>query len=61
MEWARIVINDPIMWWERCKWLETNCSSYYDDTCWAGWQIGHSDIIYYVPEKEALFYYLKWS
>lgn len=61
MEWARIVITDPITWWERCKWLEENSERYYDDTCWAGWQIGFNDIVMYVPPKTALLYYLTWS
>jgi hypothetical protein len=61
MEWTRIVITDPIKWWERCRWLETNCSQYYDDTDWGMWQIGQGDIIIYVPEKEAVMYYLIWS
>lgn len=60
MEWARVVITDPITWWERCRWLEEHSEQYYDDTEWAGWQIGITDIIYYVPEKDAVMYYLNW-
>lgn len=61
MEWARIVITDPITWWERCKWVQEHSEQYYDDTCWGMWQIGQGDIIYYVSERDALGYYLTWS
>jgi hypothetical protein len=60
MEWTRVVITDPITWWERCRWLEAHSEQYYDDTEWAGWQIGITDIIYYVPERDAVMYYLNW-
>lgn len=61
MEWTRIVITDPITWWERCKWIESHCSQWQDHTEWAAWQIGIADIVYSVPEKEALWYYLSWT
>lgn len=61
MEWIRILITDPIRWWERCKWIETNCSAWQDHTCWAAWQIGQGDIEFYVPEKDAIMYYLYWD
>lgn len=56
-----ITINCPITWWERCKWIEENCSEWQDHTCWAGWQIGYNDIVFYVPEKTATIYYLTWG
>ncbi len=61
MEWTLIRITDRIRWWERCRWIETNSSWYQDHTDWAMWQIGHTDIEYYVPEKDAILYYLTWS
>lgn len=61
MEWTRVVINDPITWWERCEWLQKNSEYYYDDTEWAAWQIGQADIEIYVPEKTAVMYYLIWG
>ena len=61
MEWERILITDPIQWWERCKWIETHCSQWQDHTNWAAWQIGQDDILFYVPEKDAVLYHLHWS
>jgi hypothetical protein len=61
MELAVITITDPILWWERCNWIQKNCSQWQDHTCWAGWQIGYSDIEYSVPAQEALMYYLTWG
>lgn len=61
VEWTLVRITDPIKWWERCKWIEQNCSVYQDHTNWAGWQIGFCDIEFYVPERDAVRYYLTWA
>ena len=57
---TRVTISCPITWWERCKWIETNCKNYVDKTEWGMWQIGQDDIYYEVEEKDAIWYYLKW-
>ncbi len=61
MEWTLIRIIDRVRWWERCRWIETNSSWYQDHTNWALWQIGQADIEFYVPERDAILYYLTWT
>ena len=61
MEWTLIRITDRLNWWERCKWIETKCSQYQDHTNWGLWQIDQGDIEFYVPEKDAIMYYLSWD
>lgn len=61
VEWSLIRITDPIKWYERCQWIYENCSQWQDHTEWAGWQIGICDIEFYVPERDAVMYYLKWD
>ncbi len=60
VEWALVRITDRITWWERCDWIQKNCSVWQDHTDWPLWQIGLSDIEFYVPERDAVIYYLKW-
>lgn len=60
VEWALVRITDRITWWERCDWIQKNCSVWQDHTDWPMWQIGLSDIEFYVPERDAVIYYLKW-
>jgi hypothetical protein len=61
MEWTLILITDRITWSERCHWIETNSSWYQDHTNWGLWDLGLADIEYYVPERDAVKYYLTWS
>jgi hypothetical protein len=57
----KVRISDPIIWWEQCKWIETHCKDYRDSTNWAAWQIGHEDIYYYLTEKDATMFFLRWN
>ncbi len=61
VEWTFVRITDRVRWWERCKWIETNSSCYQDHTNWSLWQIGQADIEFYVPERDAVRYYLTWT
>jgi hypothetical protein len=61
MELVLVKITDPINWFDRCNWIEDNCVMYKDNTSWAGWQIGFSDIEFYIPERDAIMYYLIWG
>lgn len=56
-----VKITDPIRWDERLDWIRDNCKEWVDDTNWAGWQIGISDIEIYMSERDAVYYYLTWS
>ncbi len=61
MEWTRICITDRIRWWERCSWIQAQCNDYQDHTDWSLWQLGLSDIEFYVSERDAVRYYLTWA
>ena len=61
VEWTFICITDRIKWWDRCQWIQTQCSVYQDHTNWGLWQIGLSDIEFCVPERDAVMYWLYWS
>lgn len=56
----RIKISCPITWYEQCKWIADNCTDYSDDTSWAAWQIGYDDIYFYLKERDATMFFLKW-
>lgn len=61
MELTAVRITDPINWFDRCTWLHANCSECHDRTNWAAWQIGLDDIIFLVPVRDAVEYYLRWT
>lgn len=56
-----VVITDRITWWERCEWIKHNCPKSEDWTNWDLWQIGQDDIIFNMPEEEAIIYKLMWG
>ena len=56
-----IIINCPITWWERCKWLQGADINYADSTYWAAWQIGVDDIYITVEDEVATLYHLIWK
>lgn len=58
---TRVTITCPITWWEQCDWIQKNCKEWRDDTCWAGWQIGYNDIHYWVSDKDAIIFWLRWG
>lgn len=58
---TKITISCPITWWERCKWIETNCKNYKDTTNWGMWQISQDDIYYLLEDKDAIMFALKWT
>lgn len=56
-----IVINDPVRWFERLKWIFDHCKDYQDLTHWPAWQIGIEDIRISVQPADAVLYYLTWN
>ena len=58
---TKVTITCPITWWERCKWIETNCNNHKDMTNWAMWQIGQDDIFYLLEDKDAMMFILRWA
>ena len=58
---TRVTISCPITWWERCDWIQNNCKEWQDSTCWSAWQIGYDDIYYWVSERDAILYALRWG
>lgn len=57
---TRVTIKCPITWHERCTWIETNCKNYKDETNWSLWQIGQDDIYYWLQDKDAMMFALRW-
>ena len=57
----KVRISDPITWHEQCTWIENNCKNYTDATVWAAWNIGIDDIYYYLTEKDATMFFLRWN
>jgi hypothetical protein len=58
---TRVIITDRITWWERFHWIMQKCETARDNTNWAMWQLGLSDIEFSMSEKDAIMYYLLWS
>jgi hypothetical protein len=56
----KVKISCPITWSEQCKWIWDNCIEWKDTTNWAAWQIGLDDIYFYIPERDATMFFLKW-
>ena len=57
---VKVVITDPILWYERCYWIKDHCKSAEDVTNWGMWQIAQGDIEFLMSEKDAMMYYLVW-
>jgi hypothetical protein len=57
----KVRISCPISWHEQCKWIEDHCKDYKDATEWAAWQIGIDDIYYYLRDKDATLFFLRWN
>ena len=58
---TKIIINCPVTWYERYKWLQGADRNYVDSTYWAAWQIGVDDIYITVEDEVATLYYLIWK
>ena len=56
----RVKISCPITWSKQCDWIMQHCTNYKDDTNWSAWQIGIDDIYFYLTEKDATLFFLRW-
>jgi hypothetical protein len=57
----KVIITDPILWFERTKWIASNCETAEDVTNWGMWQIAQGDIEFFMSEQDAVMYYLHWN
>lgn len=57
---TRVSISCPITWHEQTTWIKEHCEAWQDDTNWAAWQIGLDDIYFWIPERDATFFILRW-
>lgn len=57
----KIKITSPTKWHEQCMWIESNCKNWIDETEWAAWQVGISDIYFWLEEEDAILFRLVWG
>lgn len=57
----RIRITCPRTWYKQCDWIQDNCKNWKDDTSWAAWQIGLDDIYFWLEDRDAVLFALRWS
>ena len=56
-----VTIVCRITWFEQTQWIADNCVDYKDVTNWAAWTIGIDDINFYLKDRDATIFWLKWG